>query len=311
MSDTRPKVLLIDCIHTARPILTAALNHAGFDTQCADLDKGDLNPESVDYLVFYLHHENQAEILPYLAFGTLIKQKKLVIVDPIDTHIISLIRHIEWIGVMHKPIQMRALIEKIKTLPDPQMLPGAGNISQWMPFERDFIEKHLEKSQQALICADTRIQPDVFLSEDFLQDEEKRDLERDRKMFEVSVDESEILDSWFDSSENLSSVFRTPQMNHDSVDDDNDDNDDVDDVDDDDDDDEVDDDENSGLLSWGIEQYQKNHSEELSPDEWKAKTLERLRNEKKSRIHRTNRKLLVVIAILMVVISIVILIKFR
>lgn len=311
MSDTRHKVLLIDCMNTARPILTAALNHAGFDTRCADSDGGSLNPENEDYLVFCLQHENQSRILPYLAFGTLKKQKKLVIVDPNDTDIVSLVRHIGWVGILHKPIQMRALIEKMKTLPDPELIPETSCNCQWMPFERDFIEKHLEESHAEVIWADTQILPDEFLSESFLQDEEKRDLERDKKLFEVSVDESEILDSWFDSSENLCSVFKSNPENNEPVDEVDDAEVDDDDVEDEDvDDDEEADDENNHLLSWGIEQYQKNHSEELSPDEWKAKTLERLRNEKKSKVHRTNRKLLVVIAMLMAVILVVILIKF-
>ena len=51
-------------------------------------------------------------------------------------------------------------------------------------------------------------------------------------------------------------------------------------------------------LAWGIEQYKKNHADELPPDVWKAQTLARLQKQSRARVDRLNQRIVVGISLL-------------
>ena len=47
-----------------------------------------------------------------------------------------------------------------------------------------------------------------------------------------------------------------------------------------------------------IEQYKKNHADELPPDVWKAQTLARLQKQSRARVDRLNQRIVVGISLL-------------
>ena len=328
----------------------AALKHAGFSAECLDSSDYLSKTAAPDVLILFFDRQNIHALLRYIANKNNSKALRMAVIDFNDIRTKAAIATTPMNAILYKPIQMQALLKRLKELSGPinnasSGKPGfsASDIPEhlrpmlqekapqkYLHFERDFVEMKLRKAGATVVQSKTAIHPDVYLTAQFLENEAQKDLERDKDMFEVSIDESEIRkqaeteeiqDSWFDSSENLSSVFKSEErhaprliirradsftrLNGEDADDSSDAGPDRHDADSAEDEEEAD----RRQLAWGIEQYQKRHGEELPPEVWRAQTLARLKMESSAKEAKRNRQLKLIILALVVVLVVVLVIK--
>ncbi|MBO5752938.1 MAG: hypothetical protein J6S69_04490 [Proteobacteria bacterium] len=213
-------------------------------------------------------------------------------------------------------------------------------VTEPLPFDREFVERRMQKAGISVITADTKIKANRYYSDAFLNQEAKEDeakalkqQEEDEALIEISVDTTELeletaeaeLDAarqWFkDELRTRSGAFKAPSAEAIKAAEKA----------------QKESEESTTLVSplaeekqkaaradrtrskkatsntksqsWAIEQYQRRHGKELSPDVWKAQTMARLDAEADEK----NRKLtrLLTIGLIIIILCIIIILVSR
>ena len=199
-----------------------------------------------------------------------------------------------------------------------------------LPFDRAFVERRMQKAGLAVITSRVQIHPNVYYSDAFLNQEAEEDEiraanEEAELSLDISVDTSEmdyedaeaeleIAMQWFkDEIRTRSGSFPASESEKTNASN-------------------ADKDEQTKRVkresahasstdeektevkkktrqSWAMEQYQRRHGRELSPEEWKKQTLARIHAEAEARDDKVKRILIVLIIIILLGIILVILFR--